>query len=106
MVLHRLDSELHRLDSELHRLDSELTSPRFRAPPTPPPIDKSPTIPAVPPMSAYFPSCPFKVICRYCLRDDHDVRYSVQTAIRNEVVLIIMAGNALEIPFHARLFYN
>ncbi len=29
---------------------------------------------------------------------------SVLTAIRNEVVLIIMAGNALEIPFHARLF--
>jgi hypothetical protein len=33
---------------------------------------------------------------------------SVQTAIRNEVVLIIMAGNVLEISFHARLFlfYN
>ncbi len=29
---------------------------------------------------------------------------SVLTAIRNEVVLIIMAGNAIEIPFHARLF--
>jgi hypothetical protein len=51
------------------------TSPRFQALPTPPPIDKSPTIPAAPPMSAYFPSCPFKVICRYCLRDDHDVWY-------------------------------
>jgi hypothetical protein len=51
------------------------SSPRFQAPPTPPPIDRTPTIPAAPPMSKYFPDCPFKVICRYCLRDDHDVRY-------------------------------
>jgi hypothetical protein len=33
------------------------------------------TIPDAPPMSTFFPSCPFKVICRYCLCDDHDVRY-------------------------------
>ncbi len=33
------------------------------------------TIPDAPPMSTFFPSCSFKVICRYCLRDDHDVRY-------------------------------
>ncbi len=32
------------------------------------------TIPDAPPMSTFFPSCPFKVICRYCLRDDH-IRY-------------------------------
>jgi hypothetical protein len=33
------------------------------------------TIPAAPPMSSYFPSCAFKVICRYCFKDDHDIRY-------------------------------
>jgi hypothetical protein len=33
------------------------------------------TIPVAPPMSAHFPSCYFKVICRYCLRDSHDIRY-------------------------------
>jgi hypothetical protein len=34
-------------------------------------------IPVAPPMSSYFPKCPFKVICCYCFRDDHDVRYTV-----------------------------
>jgi hypothetical protein len=54
------------------------SSPRLPAPP----IDKSPTIPAAPPMSAYFPSCPFKVICRYCLQDDHDVRCTVSKLLQ------------------------
>ncbi len=38
-------------------------------------IPATPVIPAAPPMSSFFPNCPFKVICRYCLRDNHDVRY-------------------------------
>jgi hypothetical protein len=33
------------------------------------------TIPVAPPMSAFFPKCPFKVICRYCFTDDHDIHY-------------------------------
>jgi hypothetical protein len=33
------------------------------------------TIPVAPPMSDYFPSCYFKVICRYCFHDSHDIRY-------------------------------
>jgi hypothetical protein len=33
------------------------------------------TIPVAPPMSSYFPSCAFKVICRYCFHDDHDICY-------------------------------
>jgi hypothetical protein len=33
------------------------------------------TIPVAPPMTAFFPKCPFKVICRYCFRDDHDICY-------------------------------
>jgi hypothetical protein len=33
------------------------------------------TIPVAPPMSPYFPSCSFKVICRYCFHDDHDICY-------------------------------
>jgi hypothetical protein len=33
------------------------------------------TIPEAPPMSKFFPNCPFKVRCRYCLRDNHDICY-------------------------------
>ncbi len=32
-------------------------------------------IPVAPPMSSYLPSSPFKVICRCCTRDCHDIRY-------------------------------
>jgi hypothetical protein len=33
------------------------------------------TIPVAPPMSSYLPSCPFKVICRLCFKNDHDICY-------------------------------
>jgi hypothetical protein len=26
-------------------------------------------------MSSFFPTCPFKVICRLCFKNDHDIRY-------------------------------
>jgi hypothetical protein len=39
-----------------------------------PPSD-APTIPPAPPFSKYLPSCTFKVIFRYCCRDNHDICY-------------------------------
>ncbi len=67
----------------------------------------APTIPVAPPMSALFPSCLFKVICRYCLRDDHDVRYrQCPNCYKKEVELIITAGNVLAFLFPAFFSYN
>jgi hypothetical protein len=60
---------------------SATSPPSPRATPTPAPADigsdvpTDSSIPIAPPMSKYFPSCPFKVLCRYCHRDDHDIRY-------------------------------
>jgi hypothetical protein len=73
---------------------SPATSPSPATPPTPSsstpsavsPSSSSPsndslpssdasTIPPAPPFSKYLPSCPFKVICRLCFRDNHDICY-------------------------------
>jgi hypothetical protein len=42
-------------------------------PSTPP--SEVPNIPPAPPFSKYLPTCTFKVICRFCFRDDHDICY-------------------------------
>ncbi len=54
-----------------------VTSATSPPPSTPAPSDTglTSTIPAAPLMSSYLPSCVFKVICRYCFKDDHDIRY-------------------------------
>jgi hypothetical protein len=62
---------------------------------TTPPSDAS-TIPPAPPFSKYLPTCSFKVICRYCCRDNHDILYAIDNAllvIREKEVLIISDGD-------------
>ncbi len=104
----------------LSSASSPLSSPQPTPTPSPPshqsttaPLNTgydvlaAPTIPVAPPMSAFFPSCLFKVICRYCLRDDHDIRYiQCPNCYKKEVELIITAGNVLAFLFPAFFSYN
>jgi hypothetical protein len=58
-----------------------------------PPSDAS-TIPPAPPFSKYLPTCTFKVICRYCCRDNHDICYrQCPSCYKKREVLTISDGN-------------
>jgi hypothetical protein len=52
---------------------SSPSPPPSPSPPTPHPADN--TIPPAPPMSIHFPLACFKVICRFCLQNSHNISY-------------------------------
>ncbi len=56
---------------------SDPPSPSSSLQPAPPlqPTNTGSTIPTAPPMSIRFPSACFKVICRYCLCNSHNICY-------------------------------
>ncbi len=58
-----------------------------------PPSDAS-TIPPAPPFSKYLPSCTFKVFCRFCFRDNHDICYrQCPTCYKKRGEQIILDGD-------------